>query len=81
LERIIDALSKEEVLEKGSAHRLIEQLAENRGEPLVKIAQPIRVALTGKTVSPPIDEVMEVLGKTKVIQRLQKAIEYIGRQS
>jgi glutamyl-tRNA synthetase len=81
LERIIDALSKEEVLEKGSAHRLIEQLAENRGEPLVKIAQPIRVALTGKTVSPPIDEVMEVLGKAKVIQRLQKAIEYIGRQS
>ena len=37
----------------------------------MKIAQPIRVALTGKTVSPPIDEVMEALGKEEVIQRLE----------
>ena len=59
------------------AHRLIQQLAETRGEPLVKIAQPLRVALTGKTVSPPIDEVMEALGKEEVIRRLQRAIEYI----
>jgi glutamyl-tRNA synthetase len=54
-------------------------LAEARGETLVKIAQPIRVALTGKTVSPPIDEVMEVLGKTEVTKRLQRAIEYIKK--
>jgi glutamyl-tRNA synthetase len=47
----------------------------------VKIAQPLRVALTGKTVSPPIDEVMEALGKAKVIKRLEKAIEYIEGRS
>jgi glutamyl-tRNA synthetase len=76
-EQIITSLSRESVLDKGSTHRLIQQLANIRGEPLVKIAQPIRVALTGKTVSPPIDEVMEALGKDKVIQRLQKAIRYI----
>mgnify|MGYP006270813399 CR=1 FL=1 len=35
------------------------------------------MALTGRTVSPPIDEVMEVLGKERVTKRLQKAIEYI----
>jgi glutamyl/glutaminyl-tRNA synthetase len=35
------------------------------------------VALTGKTVSPPIDEVMGILGQEVVIQRLQKAVEYI----
>ena len=78
-EQIITSMSKEANLDKGSSHRLIQQLAEIRGEPLVKIAQPIRVALTGKTISPPIDEVMEVLGKAKVIQRLQRAIEYIQR--
>ncbi len=60
---------------------MIQELAEERGVPLVKIAQPLRVALTGKTVSPPIDEVMEALGKTEVIRRLEKAIETIGRQS
>jgi glutamyl-tRNA synthetase len=80
MEKVIDALSKEEILDKESAHRLIQQLAESRGEPLVKIAQPIRVALTGKTASPPIDEVMEVLGRAKVIQRLRKAIGYIQKE-
>ncbi len=81
LEQVITSLSNESILGKENVHRLIQQLAETRGEPLVKIAQPIRVALTGRTVSPPIDEVMEVLGKGKVIQRLRKAIEYIQRMS
>ena len=45
-----------------------------------KIAQPLRVALTGKTVSPGIFEVLEVLGKAKVIKRLEKAVQYIERQ-
>ena len=79
LEQVITSLSKESILGKENVHRLIQQLAETRGEPLVKIAQPIRVALTGRTVSPPIDEVMEVLGKGKVIERLQRAIEYIEK--
>jgi len=72
-------LSKEGVLDKETAHRLVREMAERRGEPLVKIAQPLRVALTGRTVSPPIDEVMEILGKEEVIRRLQKAIEYIEK--
>jgi glutamyl-tRNA synthetase len=74
---IIGSLSKEVILKKESNHLLIQRLSESRNEPLVKIAQPLRVALTGRTVSPPIDEVMEVLGKEKVIQRLQKASKYI----
>jgi glutamyl-tRNA synthetase len=79
LEQMIASLSKESNLDKKIGHRFIQQLAEERGESLVKIAQPIRVALTGKTASPPIDEVMEVLGKETVIKRLQKAIEYIKK--
>ena len=76
-EQIIAALAKEGVFDKGSGHRLIQEMAEHREMPLVKIAQPIRVALTGKTVSPPIDEVMETLGRERVIQRLKRAMEYI----
>jgi glutamyl-tRNA synthetase len=79
LEQIIASLSKEMVLDKERGHFLIQQWAETRGEPLVKIAQPIRVALTGKTVSPPIDEVMAALGKEEVIRRLQRAIEHINK--
>ena len=76
-EEVITSLSKETVLEKERVHRLIQQLAETQGVPLVKIAQPIRVALTGKTASPPIDEVIEILGRDEVIQRLRRAIKYI----
>jgi len=80
INQVIASLSKESILTKEEVHRLIQQLAETRGEPLVKIAQPIRVALTGRTVSPPIDEVIEVLGKDRVIQRLKRAIQYISKQ-
>jgi glutamyl-tRNA synthetase len=44
---------------------------------LKSIAQPLRVALTGKTVSPGIDEIMVTLGKNRVIKRIQDAIAYI----
>ena len=47
------------------------------GLKLGKIAQPVRVALTGKTASPGIFEVSAILGKDKVLSRLQKAIRFI----
>jgi len=43
------------------------------------IAQPLRVALTGKTVSPGIDEVMVTFGKEHVIKKIQNAIAYIKK--
>jgi glutamyl-tRNA synthetase len=42
------------------------------------IAQSLRVALTGKTVSPGLDEVMLTLGKSKVTERIRQAVEYIN---
>ncbi len=41
------------------------------------IAQPIRVALTGKTVSPGLFEIMITLGKKSVLSRLEKAVSYM----
>jgi len=43
-----------------------------------KIAQSVRVALTGSTVSPGIFEVIEVLGKKRVMKRLQAAVDFIA---
>jgi glutamyl-tRNA synthetase len=48
---------------------------------LGKIAQPLRVALTGKTASPGLFEVMEVLGKEKVLRRLKDAITHIKEKA
>ena len=41
---------------------------------LGKLAQPVRVALTGGTVSPGIYDVIEVMGKDKTIKRIEAAI-------
>jgi glutamyl-tRNA synthetase len=38
-----------------------------------KVAQPLRVALTGGTASPSIYEVLQVLGKEKSLQRIRQA--------
>jgi len=51
------------------------------GLKLGKIAQPVRVALTGKTASPGIFEITEIIGKEKVIRRLKQAIEFIDQKT
>ena len=45
-------------------------IAEATGLKLGKIAQPLRAALTGSTVSPPIFDVMAVLGREETLARL-----------
>jgi glutamyl-tRNA synthetase len=50
---------------------------EQTGLKLGKIAQPVRVALTGKTASPGIFEVAEIIGKDRVISRIKQAINFI----
>ncbi|QQR81550.1 MAG: glutamate--tRNA ligase [Deltaproteobacteria bacterium] len=49
----------------------IDEWITGKGLKLKDVAQPLRVALTGSTVSPGIFELMAVLGKEKVIQRLK----------
>lgn len=46
---------------------------------LGKVAQPIRVAVSGTAVSPPIDAVLEVLGRETTLARLQRALDYASR--
>jgi glutamyl-tRNA synthetase len=52
-------------------HQSLHDLANERGLGLGKIAQPLRVALTGSTVSPPIDVTLELLGRDRVLARLK----------
>jgi glutamyl-tRNA synthetase len=46
------------------------QFAETHGLKLGKLAQPLRAALTGSTVSPPIFEVMQILGREESLGRI-----------
>ncbi|HET7295880.1 MAG TPA: glutamate--tRNA ligase [Gemmatimonadales bacterium] len=49
-------------------------LAERLGVAAGKVFQPIRIALTGGTVSEPVNELLYVVGKEKALQRLDAAI-------
>jgi glutamyl-tRNA synthetase len=69
------------LLEEWSApqiHALINDLATVKGLPLGKLAQPIRLALCGGTVSPPIDATLATLGKNEALLRLGRALEAWG---
>jgi glutamyl-tRNA synthetase len=48
--------------------------AEDQGVKLGRIAQPLRAALTGKTTSPGIFEVMAVLGPDETLSRLDDCL-------
>ena len=59
-----------------SAHAIIAAVAERAGAGLGKVAQPLRVALSGSTVSPPIDLTVSLLGRERVLERIDRALEY-----
>jgi glutamyl-tRNA synthetase len=64
---------------KNGLEMFLREAAEARGVKLKAIAQPLRVALTGKSVSPGIDDVMITLGKDRVIRRIRQAVEYMAK--
>ncbi len=50
-------------------------IGERAGRKLAKAQAPIRVAVTGRTVGPPLFESLEVLGRDEVLRRLRRALE------
>ncbi len=66
--------------EKASIHQVIKDSAEALGLKMGKVAQPIRVAVTGNTISPSIDDTLRLLGKERCLERLDKAVWFIREQ-
>jgi glutamyl-tRNA synthetase len=59
----------------------VAQVAETQNLKLAKVAQPLRVAVSGTAVSPPIDMTLELLGREKTLRRIERALDFIRRQS
>jgi glutamyl-tRNA synthetase len=59
-------------------HQVLEDIAKQFELKLGKVAQPIRVAVTGSTISPPLNTTLRLLGKKKVLERLDKALAFIN---
>jgi len=60
-------------------HDVLNTTAEGLGLKLGKLAQPLRVAVSGGGVSPPIDATLELLGREITLQRLDRAIQHIQK--
>ncbi|HEX3164281.1 MAG TPA: glutamate--tRNA ligase, partial [Pseudolabrys sp.] len=54
-----------------SAEAVVRPYAERAGLKLGAVAQPLRAALTGRTTSPPIFDVLAVLGRDESLARLR----------
>ena len=58
----------------GAIHGALESFAAEKGLGLGKVAQPLRVAVTGGTISPPIDQTLTLLGRQRTLARLQRGL-------
>lgn len=77
LEKCIAALEADEVFDLTSTEAIYNKIAADNGLALGKVIHPTRLALTGRTVSPGMFDVMVLLGKEKTLARMRKAVEYI----
>ena len=59
-------------------HRATQALADSMGRKLNKAQAPIRVAVTGRRVGPPLFQSLEVLGREAVLERLRAARDRLG---
>jgi glutamyl-tRNA synthetase len=57
-----------------TTEQAVRAFAERKGIKLGSVAQPLRAALTGRTTSPPIFDVLAVLGKAESLGRLQDQV-------
>jgi glutamyl-tRNA synthetase len=76
LEAIRERLSALASWSAKEIHEAVNAVATELNVGLGKVAQPIRVAVSGTSVSPPIDVTLEVLGRDTTLQRIAAAVNY-----
>jgi len=81
LEALAAALDALEAWQAPAIHNVIADLADEHGLKLGKVAQPLRVAVCGGAVSPPIDSTLELVGKSRALARIRGAIDFIRAKS
>ena len=61
---------------EAALNQLFHDLAAETGLKMVNLAQPVRLALTGRTASPGLYEIIDILGKSETLQRIATAIGF-----
>ncbi|MBS0153612.1 MAG: glutamate--tRNA ligase [Nitrospira sp.] len=78
LQRLVTRFEAFPSFSKPAWEESFKKLVEEEGIKMGALAQPVRVALTGRTASPGLFEVMEVLGRERTLFRLRKGIEHVS---
>ena len=78
LRRLYEALENLDDWSPEPIHGVVLAMAEQLELKLGKVAQPLRVAVSGKAVSPAIDTTLALLGRGKTLERIRRAMDYIG---
>jgi len=73
-----EALAVLEPFEPTAIEGAVRVLAEARGVGMGKVAQPLRVAVTGGSTSPPLGETLAILGGEAVGRRIRRCLEACG---
>ena len=74
LAELIERLAALPQWQAAELHAAVNGYAEEHGLGLGKVAQPIRVAVAGVAISPPIDQTLLLLGRDRSLQRLRHAV-------
>ena len=77
LEKLYENLGYLENFDVESIKGVFDKITKRYDLKLIKVAQPVRIALTGKTISPGIFEMLEILGKDEALSRIKRLIEYL----
>jgi glutamyl/glutaminyl-tRNA synthetase len=75
-----DELSTFDDFSAASIEAKVSSFAESKEVGMGKIAQPIRVAVTGTGVSPSLGQTLEIIGKDSVLARIDRCIEHTSAQ-
>ncbi len=62
-------------------HSALQACVEAHDSKLGKIAQPLRVAVSGTAATPPIDQTLELVGKPRTLQRIDTALAFIAARA
>lgn len=79
LTALLERIEKMDSLTPASAEEVLRQTAEAVGVNAGKIIHAVRLALTGMAVGPGLFELMDVLGKEKVVQRLKRVLTALAK--
>jgi len=78
LRQVHAAFAALETWDEDSLMKVIEDLCTKTNLGMGKVAQPIRVAVTGSNSSPPIGDTLVLLGKDQTLKRIQDTIDFIS---